>query len=498
MSTHSSTTDRPIRLARKNTQGIIAGLDMWNLITLAAAAGIAIVSINRWGFPAFFVSMPIWLTLAIAGLAQYHGVAFPRIAAQWVSLHVRRVLGGTTTRFRPERPQIAGTLNLPGRLASIQVWDADGQAVAYNPFSKTISITAELEVQGFLMLEMPERNELARNWGQVLAGFTQRDGITRVSLQERTVPTTILPARQFYAETVTRRGLDPESAVARNYGEVLNQSESFAVSHKNYVTLTFDLIKLQGQIKNLGGGKAGILALARIETANVTDALRSARFDVRKWLSVREWAALGRTAFDPEYLSATQSRLQDDAGVDLAAIGPMALDEPAGKNGIVRSDSGWHSTMWIHEWPRTETHVGFIEPLVFARHPNSGEAVTHIFSLVLTPVKTRSALKRIDDEKRTWRTNQRVKAKRNQQDSAADNADWDALIDQEQSIVAGEGEYRYGAYLTVSATSEEKLNSSLAGMRNALTRAGMEPQILYCQQAEALMVNALPLGQGMK
>ncbi|TFB67758.1 hypothetical protein E3O06_17160 [Cryobacterium glaciale] len=135
---------------------------------------------------------------------------------------------------------------------------------------------------------------------------------------------------------------------------------------------------------------------------------------------------------------------------------------------------------------------------MFARHPNSGEAVTHIFSLVLTPVKTRSALKRIDDEKRTWRTNQRVKAKRNQQDSAADNADWDALIDQEQSIVAGEGEYRYGAYLTVSATSEERLNSSLAGMRNALTRAGMEPQILYCQQAEALMVSALPLGQGMK
>jgi hypothetical protein len=35
-------------------------------------------------------------------------------------------------------------------------------------------------------------------------------------------------------------------------------------------------------------------------------------------------------------------------------------------------------------------------------------------------------------------------------------------------------------------------------MRNALSRAGMEAQILYCQQAEALMVNALPVGLGMK
>lgn len=498
MSTFPAAEERPIRLARKNTQGIIAGLDMWNLVTLALSAGIAIVAINRWGFPGFLWAMPLWLVLALGGLAQYHGVAFPRIAVLWLSLHVRRRLGGTSTRFRPERPQIAGTLNLPGRLASLQVWDAHGQAVAYNPFSKTISITAELEVQGFLMLEVAERNDLARNWGQVLAGFTQREGVARVSVQERTVPTTIRPARDFYADTVSRRRLDPDSAVARNYRAALDQSEVFAVSHKNYLTVTFDLLKLQAQVKNLGGGQAGILAVARIETANVTDALRAARFDVRKWLSVREWAALGRTAFDPEYLSATQSRGDDDAGVDLAAIGPMALDEPAGKNGMVRSDSGWHCTMWIHEWPRTETHVGFIEPVVFARHPNSGQAVTHILQVVLTPVKTRTALKRIDDEKRTWRTNQRVKAKRNQQDSAADNADWDALVAQEQSIVAGEGEYRYGAYLTVSATSEEELNSSVAGMRNALSRAGMEPQILYCQQAEALMLNALPLGQGMK
>src|SRR5680860_1869465 len=87
MSTHTSMADRPIRLARKSTQGIIAGLDMWNLTTLAVSAGIAIISINRWGFPAFFASMPIWLPLAIAGLAQHHGVAFPRIAAQWLSLH---------------------------------------------------------------------------------------------------------------------------------------------------------------------------------------------------------------------------------------------------------------------------------------------------------------------------------------------------------------------------------------------------------------------------
>ena len=65
-------------------------------------------------------------------------------------------------------------------------------------------------------------------------------------------------------------------------------------------------------------------------------------------------------------------------------------------------------------------------------------------------------------------------------------------------IARGHGEFQYGAYLTVTAPDEERLDQAIAGMRNALSRAGMEAQVLYCQQAEALMVNALPIGMGMK
>ena len=46
--------------------------------------------------------------------------------------------------------------------------------------------------------------------------------------------------------------------------------------------------------------------------------------------------------------------------------------------------------------------------------------------------------------------------------------------------------------------AHQATSQHIAGMRNALSRAGMEAQILYCQQAEALMVNALPVGLGMK
>ena len=177
---------------------------------------------------------------------------------------------------------------------------------------------------------------------------------------------------------------------------------------------------------------------------------------------------------------------------------PAYTNNLTGSNGIVYTDSAVHSTMWIHEWPRSDAAVGFVAPIVFARHPGSGDAVTHILSLVLTPVPVSKALKRIRDEKKVWRGNEKLRAKRGADGSAADAADWDALEQQEQELTNGHGEFRYGAYLTITGRDEEGLDQAVAGMRNALSRAGMEAQILYCQQAEALLVNALPVGLGMK
>jgi hypothetical protein len=380
----------------------------------------------------------------------------------------------------------------------VQIWDVEGMATAYSPHDRTVSITAELEVQGFLMKDTPERFDLAEQWAKVLASFTQRTGIKRVTLQERTTPTTIRAAREHYRSTATRLHVDQDSPAAVNYQEVLDAAERFAVAHRNYLTLTLDLVTFAPQLKALGGGQQAIQTLAAIEAGNVSEALSAVKVTVRRWLTPRDIAALARTAFDPEYLSTVQDRDGDNAGVDLAGIGPMFLDEPKHRNGIVVTDSGVHTTMWIHEWPRSDAAVGFISPIVFARHPVTGEAVTHILSIVLAPVPVAKALKRIRDEKRVWRGNERLRAKRGADGSAADEADWNALEKQEGEIVAGHGEFRYGAYLTVTATDEEALDQAVAGVRNALSRAGMEAQVLYCQQAEALMVNALPLGMGMK
>lgn len=489
---------RPVRLPRRSRQGVVMGLDGWQVVFLALAAVVVLVALNGFGPPGLLYAAPVYLAIGGAAVASIHGISAPRIGALWLMKQIRHATGATAQTFRPERQELAGTLNLPGLRASVQFWNVDDVACIYNPHDRTVSVTAELEVQGFLMHDTPDRYDLAQQWAQVLASFTQRPGIKRITLQERTLPTTIRPARDHYDTVRTRRGIDAASPAATNYERVMDASERFAVAHRNYLTFTLDLVALSSQLKSLGGGKGAIQSLAYIEAGNLADALRAARVTVRKWLSPRDVAALARTAFDPEFSPIVQNRDEVDAGVDPVALGPMYLEEPKGKNGVVYTDSGVHTTLWVHEWPRSDAPVGFIAPVVFARHPHTGDTVTHIFSLVLTPVPVSKALKRIRDEKRVWRGNEKLRAKRGADGSAADAADWEALEKQEQEIVAGHGEFRYGAYLTVAAADEERLDQALAGIRNAFSRTGMEAQILYCQQAEALMVNALPVGLGMK
>ncbi|MBX3193848.1 MAG: hypothetical protein KF727_01945 [Microbacteriaceae bacterium] len=489
---------RPVRLPHRSRQGIVLGLDGWQLTFLIAAAAVVLIAVNRFGLVGLLFAAPMYLALGGVALVTVQHLSAPRMLGLWLSKQTRHLAGASTHQFRPERARLAGTLNLPGVRASVQLWDADGIASVYYPQQRTVSITAELEVQGFLMTDAPGRLDLARAWSPVLASLTQRPGISRVTLQERTTRTTIRPARDSYEQASRTRLVDPAGPAAVNYEAVLDASERFAVGHRNYLTLTLDLVALGAQLKGLGGGRQAIQALASVEAGNLTEALTAAHVRVRRWLTPRDVAELARTAFDPASIPMLRNRPADLAGVDPVGIGPMYLEEPRGRNGIVLTDSAVHTTMWVHEWPRSDAPIGFLSPLVFARHPVTNEAVSHVLSIVASPIPVGKALRNIRDEKKVWRGNERLRSRRGTHGSIVDEADWLALEQREQELVAGHGEFSYGAYLTVSADTEEQLEQAVAGARNALSVAGMEAQILYCQQAEALLVNALPLGLGIR
>lgn len=489
-------TERPVMLPARSRQGLVLGLDAWQAITLVLAGVVILLASNGFGPLGFLYAAPIYLPLGAVAVAKRHNMSLPRWVAIWMMKRIRGAVKLTNQVYRPEEVRRVGVLNLPGRLATVQLWEADGIATVYDAHARTVTVVAELEVPGFMMKDLEERLELAERWSQVLASLTQREGIKRVSLQERTHPMSIEEARQRFAQTrVENVNVD---AARANYAAVLDKSEAYPVAHRNYLSLTLDLVALATQVKALGGDKNAIQSVAAIEAGNVSDALKGAEVTVKRWLNSRQLAALPRTLFDPEAATMIEARSGENEGVDPAAMGPMIFEEPRKNDAVVRTDSGVHSTMWIHEWPRSAAPVGFVSDIVFARHPVSGEAVSHVLTIVMTPTPVPKALKRIREQKKTWRANARLRAKRGDEENAFDDADYVALERQEQELVAGHGEFQYGAYLTVTGRDEEHLEQAVAGMRNALSRQGMEAQTLYAQQGEALLVSALPIGLGVR
>ena len=108
------------------------------------------------------------------------------------------------------------------------------------------------------------------------------------------------------------------------------------------------------------------------------------------------------------------------------------------------------------------------------------------------------AMKKVDEQKRTWITNANLRAKSGKPQSAADDADWAAIAQHEADLVAGQGELQFTAYLTVTALTEADLDVEAASMLNACAATGLEPRTIPWQQAEALMNVAYPCGLGMK
>src|SRR5690606_28161761 len=131
--------------------GIVLGMDAWQLAVITAAAIIVLVFINRFGPVGLLYAAPLYLPLGVAAVVTVHGMSVPKMVGLWLMKQVRHATGATTQTYRPERPQLVGTLNLPGIRASVQIWEIEGIGCVYDPRNRTVSVTAELEVQGFLM-----------------------------------------------------------------------------------------------------------------------------------------------------------------------------------------------------------------------------------------------------------------------------------------------------------------------------------------------------------
>lgn len=488
---------------RLPSQGVVYGITLPNLVALFVAVGVMGISVITNGFIGIITSLPFTGPLAAVALVKVLGETLLIHTFREFGGQMRKAVGATSYRARPERkkPSPTGTLNLPGRDGRIHLYETStGAVVVWDAKHAVATISCLVATPGLgqpqsdtpSTLTEEERDALIFEWAKVLGSFTQKSHITRVTVLEQTRPGTVAAERRYFEEQrITAVQGAPES-----YRQALELADSAVVAHLTQLTISFKISgNARSLVKGAGGGVRGVLSLAELEMQTTEEALLQAGFTRLVWVTPREWGAWAKSLIDPAGQPSVDRRvLSEWEGVDPAAATPMLIEE---RRTSVETDSAWHRTFWINEWPRYETYPGFLSRLVFARK-QSGAPVRHTFALIGTPTPVAQAMKKIDEHKRTWITNSRLRAKAGKPDSAADEADWQNLVQHEVDLVGGQGELQFSAYLTVTATTEDSLEAEAASMLNACTASGLEPRVVVWQQAEALLNVAYPCGEGMK
>lgn len=503
----STSTLKPLALPRLTRTGIIFHWQKENLATMAIAVVLGVGSLQIGGMTAFAVSAIVWAPLFVVGMLYIRDMPAPLVLLRDISFAARRASGRTQYRHRPDAESVVelkheGHLVLPGRDRNVKLVTAtsggdgvhapgEGAALLHDKARHTITVIAEVGAPAFLTTSANAQAKAINDYAGLHRGWTLRDGICRFTEIERTRVGSTKAVRE-YADKEWKAPAD--SPLTKSYYQALEQVETHVREHVTQMAWTFDLSKLRGQIKAAGGGEQGLAQVMLTEMETLRAGAVGAGFRQFDWLTPGQVRAMVRMQIDPLAVPGLQARAAAGTGeVQPGGEAVMSFDEA---RDYIHADSGFHRTWWIAQWPQTEVYPGVLQDVILGSMPD-GSTIRHTIALCKAPVPIGRAMKRIQDRKKAWTASERMRQKNGQITMESDRHEWELLLEQERALVAGMGEYEVSAYVCISATSKDELDHASSAMHTHMSNAGLETHILYGQQAEALMMCAVPTGKGL-
>lgn len=486
-----------VKFPRYERRGIFMGLKWYQLVLLALGVLTAIIASAAGGPVGLTTMSPIWLLLVLMGVLQHARIPYPI----WISLitlfFVRLILGQIRYLARPEKALKAGKLALPGGLGSLKLqMTSRGECFIVDPQGKEATVVLRCTTRSFALLDDDDKAWAAQAWSRVQAGLAQRSDIARIAVQDYTVPYPSSALQDFYDHTIMQNGRRPGG---RSWGELAYQdliaAAGSAMSHDVLLSVVVDTAKSKRRIKESGGGIAGLERVLRLEVQAITTSLATHGVRVDEWLSEPRLLEVFRGSFDPETVSrgsaknTIESRDDRPDGKRRLSSSPMALEEHWT---YLRTDSGFHQTFWVAEWPRQKVYPGFLHPLVYV-----GD-FRHTVTQVIRAVPTLEALRDIRSAQEAHETRRRINARFDRPTTREQRAEEEEVSQREEEIVAGHGDVRPTAFVTITAASLEDLARHRHELESAAAGAFVELRLLAGQQWAAFIAGGLPLGRGLR
>jgi hypothetical protein len=474
----------PVKFSRLTSRGIILGLSLPQVIVLALAGLVFVVSLYTGGRAAFYTA-PIWVSAAAGAVIGVGGRKFVEwlpITGHWAW---RKAARQTGFRRRIAKPRPAGTLALPGDAAALRQYDdpESGAVMVHDPHAQTLTALLEVAHPAFILMDPGEQERRVHAWGRVLSTVCRSGRIGRLQVLERTLPDSGSGLSQWWVQ----HGRDDGSWVAQTYRELIDRAGPAGERHITTISLQLDMRAASRQIRSAGGGVKGAAEVLRQEMHTVTAALRAADLKPASWYTPGQLAVMLRTAYDPQ-VAASLDRAGDEVGRDLATAGPVAVEETWSR---LRSDSAHHAVLWVSQWPRSLVYPGFLAPILLS------SGIRRSVTLLYDPVRSDQAARDIRKKKTEYISDAAQRQRIGQIDDASQSAEYQDVLQQEADLTAGHGVLRYTGLIAISAATVDELDAAVAAIEQAAIQASCETRLLVGQQAQAFVAAALPLGRGI-
>jgi hypothetical protein len=470
----------PMKFSRLTRRGVLLGLSVAQLVTLGIG-GLSLLAAFYGGAGMLLAyTAPVWLLAVVLTWVPIAG----RPMVEWLPVACWWLWGSTCGqllyRRRIVKPRPAGSLALPGDMARLRehLDPETGACMIHDPRQATLTVVTEVTHPAFILLDAGEQERRVTSWGRVLATVCRSGRIATLQVLERTLPDSGSGLAEWWAE----HGTDDGSWAATTYRELIERAGPAGERHATTVSLSLDMKVAARQIRTAGGGIRGAAAVLRQEMATLTAALRSADLTPSGWLGPGQVAVILRSAYDPA-VAATLER-HGRLGQELAAAGPVAVTETWGN---LRTDSAWHTVLWVSEWPRSLVYPGFLAPVLLST------GIQRSVSLIYTPMRSDQAARDIRKKKVEHISDAAQRARIGQIEDAAQTAESLDVLQQEADLTAGHGVLRVSGLISVSAPSLDELEAAVAAIEQASIQASCETRRLVGQQAVAFTAAALPL-----
>ncbi|MGN6760124.1 MAG: SCO6880 family protein, partial [Leifsonia sp.] len=354
----------------------------------------------------------------------------------------------------------------------------------YNARGSLASITLRVSSTAWALRDRGVQRAAYDGFTEWLASLENMPGLVEATCRIRVDRASTNELQEYLTTRTGQQNPAVSQELADDYAALIAAAAKRSMGFTNYVTLTFSTSSLNSAIRDGGGGMTGLSAVLKERVAGLEAGIERARLALHSWLTAEDLDDLMATASDP----VTSAHRRERESLKHRAPEPnqpvMGIDEAWN---TLRVDQSWHQTFWIAEWPRTDVHTGFLEPLLYA-----GDA-TRCITLQVRPVPIHKALGEVNRAQSDMETAADIRLRLHSRVTLSHQREMEALNAREEDLVDGFGDVKIRGFITISAETEDALARARTEIEQASHPARLVLASMAGQQAAGFVTSTLPV-----